>query len=93
MVTLICIFMTVGFIVPFVYEATDTPSTNTQLDQFGNEIGQLDQNDVSFLTIAGSIFSMFFWTFGALPVWLDTFFLILRVVFALTIYNAIRGNS
>lgn len=40
---------------------------------------------VSFLNIFFSVIGMFFWTFGALPFWLDAIFLILRIMLAMII--------
>ena len=40
---------------------------------------------VSFLKIFFSVALMFFWTFGALPFWIDMIFLILRTILVLII--------
>ena len=32
-----------------------------------------------------SVFTMFFWTFGAIPFWLDSFFILLRITLAFII--------
>lgn len=40
---------------------------------------------VGFLKVFFSVVSMFFWTFGALPFWLDGIFLILRLMLVMII--------
>ena len=40
---------------------------------------------VGFLDVLFSVLLMFFWTFGALPFWLDIIFLILRLILVLII--------
>ncbi len=54
---------------------------NKEIDPtFLNPLGSLSIFDIMF-----SVLLMFFWTFGALPVWLDLIFLVFRVTLILII--------
>lgn len=85
--TLMTIFVVVGIVTPFVTnEFTDT-TTDVDIEGFRDELGQ---NDPGSIAVILSMVSMFFWTFGALPLFLDMFFLILRVIFFNILYDKIR---
>lgn len=40
---------------------------------------------ISFFDVFFSVVGMFFWTFGALPFWIDIFFVFIRIILALII--------
>lgn len=42
--------------------------------------------------IIGSIFLMFFWSFS-LPIWVETVFVVFRLIFWFIIFRSIRGNG
>lgn len=91
--TVVCIFIVVGTFLPFVEGEFYSSSTSSQPDQLDNEIsGNIDaEASINAFTILGSVLSMFFWTFGALPFWLDSFFLILRIGLVWGIVSLVRG--
>jgi hypothetical protein len=49
--------------------------------------------EVSGLDVLSSVGLMFFWTFGALPMFLDLFFVIMRVMLVIVIYRQIRSGA
>jgi len=91
--TIVTIFVLVGTILPFVNSDFSQTSTGTyDVDGFERDIGQEldsegieDVDDVSPVKVILSVLSMFFWTFGALPFWLDLIFLIMRIELIITI--------
>lgn len=92
--TIIVFFFAVGLILPFINQEFGNSSTyNTQgiEDLSGQEAQSSEANALSVLL---SIFSMFFWTFGALPQWMDLLiFSPLRIILAVIFYDKIRGNG
>ena len=92
--TIIIIFVIIGGILPFVREEFEGDSTDTGInieDELGGSIDS--ESSISAFTVLGSILSMFFWTFGALPFWLDTIFLAVRIILVLLIAMIVRGVS
>lgn len=85
---IISVFVIVGIALPFVnesFEGTQEFNANTQglQDQIGQDVN--DVSSISIFTVLLSVLSMFFWSFGALPFWLDGFFVILRIILVITI--------
>jgi hypothetical protein len=81
--TITAIFIAIGVALPFVQQDFDVPVTNNDPDTI---IAPGDSTtSVGAFQVIGSVFKMFFWTFGALPVWLDSIFVGLRIILALTI--------
>ncbi len=84
--TLLILFVGMGFIVANINDAFDATYTGGIGDT--GDLTATDEGDfttISAWKIFTSVLSMFFWTFGALPVWLDLLFWIFRAVFYLTI--------
>ena len=54
-------------------------------EEIAGSVNPMPAGAVTIFDIAGSVFLMFFWTFGALPLWLDLIFVILRIILVLTI--------
>lgn len=78
------LFIGVGFITPYVNSEFDSDYDSPDVDYVGEDLENYDPSGIGILSgpsVAGSILSMFFWTFGALPTWLDMIFLVFRVVF------------
>lgn len=48
---------------------------------------------LSFFDYVKSILLMFLWTFGALPLWLDTFFVIFRIILLILLVRLIRSGG
>jgi hypothetical protein len=87
--TIISVFILLGFFLPFVSSAFEQQVPENSISKIEADVGQ---DDLSTLEIIGSIFKMFFWTFGDLPAWLDTIFLIPRLMLAVIIFQIIRGS-
>lgn len=93
----VIIFVFTGTLLPYVNDAVDQEQTGFSAD---NIIDDIDENDADFSGFTGttnawriivSVFSMFFWTFGSLPFWLDMCFVPLRIVLAVSIAKMVRG--
>ena len=77
------IFIVAGTVVPKI----NSEFGGTDAQEYVVNDGSLptdEDGDVEYTQIDNtfwSIVSMFFWTFGSLPWWLDAFFVMLRIVF------------
>jgi len=75
---LITIFLLSGVLVPYINEEYGIENT----DNYSVATGEMEEASVlSMGSITLSILSMFFWTFGAIPFWLESIYLIFRIVF------------
>lgn len=85
--TIIFIFVTIGVILPFVTDTFSEETINNDVDGLESEIGDSASGlgSTSIFDVVSSVAMMFFWTFGALPFWLDMFFVIIRIILILTI--------
>jgi hypothetical protein len=85
---IVILFVFLGVLLP-VMEAdlniTDSYSTNVDNYTAGLQQQVKSQNSLNIWQVLGSVASMFFWTFGLLPFWLDMIFIILRIVLVVTI--------
>ena len=78
----------VGLGLPFVQSAFDIDQTSYNIDSVTEGINPDDQDGgVGIFDILKSVGKMFFWTFGGLPVWLDLFFVVLRLILIITIFR------
>lgn len=85
---IVSIFLAVGIALPYVNQAFDgDQSINADIDGLSTQAGQDVENvsSINAFTVLLSMLSMFFWTFGSLPFWLDAFFIILRLTLVITI--------
>ena len=80
------IFLIAGTLIPFVNDEwgdSGYTSEGEGVDTF-TDASTLDPGETAKSSIVGrvalSILSMLLWTFGGLPLWLDLYFVILRVV-------------
>ncbi len=84
----ICAFLIAcGFILPFVNEEFGQEVTDNNPTGLLDGIDKDDaKSSVGAFNVIGSIFGMFFWTFGGVPIWLDVLlFLPIRILLALII--------
>lgn len=94
------IFVGIGVFLPFLqveYQVTGNATVNavntTVIDpNTFNDVTPLTAN-ISILGIVFSVIKMFFWTFGDLPLWLDSIFVVIRITFAVLIYRLIRNGG
>lgn len=91
--SIVILFVTLGVILPFIHAAFDQPVTNLNSEGIEFASGQsFSQSEVTVLGIIVSIFTMFFWTFGNMPVILDTIlFVPLRIIFVVLLFKLVRG--
>lgn len=87
---IVVFFLIVGLILPFVNAewASGSQSTNSSVSTLSGDVSNSvkDANSVSAFKVILSVLSMFFWTFGSLPLYLDLLvFLPLRIILALVI--------
>lgn len=92
-ITIAAIFIFVGVLLPYVrsdmgLSASDMSTGNIEQDMRDN-MGS--EAAISIWTVIGSVLSMFLWTFGALPFWLEMIFTIMRVTLYMGIGAIIRG--
>lgn len=87
---IVSVFLLIGSVLPFINSAFGSGTTYNNND-ISNEISQKVQNvsPVSALDVIISIFTMFFWTFGALPWWLDSVFVVFRVALVMILVQYI----
>jgi len=81
-------FLLLGGLLPFLNaEFHQTNSSYAfKIDYSGNIL-------INFLSVIGSMATMFFWSFGSLPFIIDLLMMIPRVFFILIIAKFIRGVS
>ncbi len=94
LLTIIIIFVTLGAILPFVNASFGQAQTDLQTSgiEFATGQGFDDESAVSIGKIVTSIFLMFFWTFGLLPILLEALiFVPLRITFVILLFKLIRG--
>ncbi len=94
LLTIVIIFVFLGAIIPFINVAFTQENTQFNVDgiEFATGEGFQDESSVSIGSIVTSIFTMFFWTFGSIPVLLDLLvFVPLRITFVVLLFKLIRG--
>jgi len=87
-VGIISVFIVLGIFLPFIGTAFNDDSLVSNPDglNLGDDIPEEGLGEsLSMGTILFSVLKMFFWTFGNLPVWLDSIFLIPRIILAVLI--------
>jgi ABC-type glucose/galactose transport system permease subunit len=84
---IVLVFILLGGLLPYVNAEFETTGTQANVDGLSANVGQevSGASAVSAFDVLFSIFTMFFWTFGALPFWLDLFFIVIRIIFAVTL--------
>ena len=84
MVSIITVFIFLGVLLPFINRDLDSSYSGSSTSALSDSVasGNITTGDVLL-----SIFKMFFWTFGALPFWLDAIFLIFRITLGVIIYD------
>ena len=80
-------FITLGWAMPYI---TAEYGGGTTVDTTGS-LQQLNDANVGALDIIASISTIFFWSFGTIPLWLNLILLIPRLIFWVIVYDKIRG--
>lgn len=92
--TITFIFLMLGVLLPYVTSAFGDTTTTINTDDLASGIDEeTDLTSVTALTLVKSVAGMFFWTFGALPFWLDAILLVFRISLGLLIYRQVRSGG
>ena len=91
--TIVIFFVVLGVRLPFIHAAFDQTITNLDTEGIEFASGQgFSESNVTILGIITSIFTMFFWTFGNIPVVIDLLlFVPLRIIFMILLFKLVRG--
>ena len=91
--TIIVIFVILGAALPFIHSAFGETSTNVNTEGVEFASGQgFSTSNTSILGIVVSIFTMFFWTFGSIPLILEiVIFVPVRIMFMVLLFKLVRG--
>lgn len=86
---IVIIFIALGSLLPFINSAFSNQVTITDTSGFQQNLANNVENSgnpTSAFSIIKSVFLMFFFTFGALPFWIDAFlFIPMRIALVLII--------
>lgn len=86
-------FFLLGFSLPFIHDAFGEAQTNVNAGGILFQSGQgFSQNETSILEVIVSIFTIFFFTFGAVPIAIDIVILFpIRIILVWLLFRQIRG--
>lgn len=84
--TFLAVFLLLGWALPYIYNEYGGSEYNTNA-----AVDELASAEVGALDIMTSIATVFFWSFGPIPIWLNIFLLIPRLIFWVIVYDKIRG--
>lgn len=87
LLTFLVVFFALGWAMPYIFAEYGTSST---IDTTAS-LNQLNSAEVGALDVITSISTIFFWSFGAIPLWLNLMLLIPRLIFWVIVYDKIRG--
>lgn len=91
---IVTLFVGLGILLPYIQAEFGEDQTNNDVSGLTSIDSDDATSSVGLFTVLGSVFTMFFWTFGNLPVWLDAFlFIPLRVILAYVIIRVARGGG
>ncbi len=71
----------------------DLTNSSIELGEKTSVIDVASIGSLGFFDIVKSILKMFFWTFGALPAWLDLIFVIFRITLFILLVRLIRSGA
>lgn len=91
LITFLSVFLALGFVMPFITSEFGSETSTADAEGFMEDVGQQDYTDVSAFEIILSMASIFFWSFGAVPVWVNLILMIPRVIFYVILYDKVRG--
>lgn len=94
LLTILIIFVLLGALLPFLHEAFGQDQTNVNAGGVAFATGQnIDEaSGVTILDVIFSIVTIFFWTFGNIPLLMDLIlFVPLRIIFIVILYRNLRG--
>ncbi|NIV12566.1 MAG: hypothetical protein GWN62_15185 [Aliifodinibius sp.] len=89
MTTILFVFVLLGVTLPFINQEFGENPNNINTEGIDEIIAD---DGVNALDVVLSVFTIFFWTFGALPFWLDGILLVPRIMLAVISFQLIRGS-
>jgi len=93
---LVFVFFLLGGLLPFILTGFSSQTNVYGLEGLAAGTGQSLDSQVSQVSASNviiSIATMFFWTFGLLPFWLDIIFEVFRIMFYVLLYRQIRSGG
>lgn len=91
------IMFATALILPFVQVDFDVGATENNATGLYSPESTTNINvasaTISWFQVLVSLTKMFFWYFGNLPLWLNTFFIALKIIFYVLIYRQIRSGG
>lgn len=83
-----------GTVLPFIQASFNTAVVDNPADTFQSNLDNQikDASVVTFTDVIVSVVSIYFWTFGALPIFIDVLLTIVRVGIAWLFIRILRGN-
>jgi len=93
---LLILFIGLGWALPYINQSLGEEYTGSQgfnESQMYEGIVGKDETNINTVDIFASILKMFFWTFGALPILIDLFFVVLRILLIILVYRQIRSGG
>lgn len=87
LLTFLVMFFALGWAMPYVFNEYGASST---VDTTGS-LEQLNSADIGAVDVLTSISTVFFWSFGEVPLLVNLILLIPRLIFWVIVYDKIRG--
>lgn len=81
---IIVVFVVIGGFLPYLNESFNVSGNTPNVEDLESNVAEDAENVETFnaFSVLLSILKMFFWTFGAVPFWLDLFFFTpIRLIF------------
>ena len=78
-------FVLIGWALPYINSDLGVTDSTMDIDTSDISSGGGVDEEPGIWDVISSIGSMFVWSFGALPIWLDYIFIILRALFWFTV--------
>lgn len=93
LITLVAIFLVVGFFLPYVQAEFGEQSNTAGFDKFNDDLADAAAKEsvISGFDIILSILKMFTWSFGSFPFWMDAILLIPRSAIVISFIMVVRG--
>lgn len=89
--SIVTFFVLLGIILPITQKGIGESASSYDAESLVSDINEGQATTTSAWQIIKSVFSMFFWTFGALPTLIDAIFLILRIYLGISLAKMLRG--
>jgi hypothetical protein len=88
-------FIILGGVLPFIHSEYNIDD-NVHTTDIQGALEYNAEHDTGLLTVFkvfASMISMFFWTFGHLPIWMHIFLLLIRITFLIVVARQFTGSG